>query len=270
MAILTISRQLGSGSGDMRHCIAETLGYSYVDRHVIFNEFRQVNENLSNWAKEFDQSTPSLWEKHDWSFRRFTVLLKKILLNHAVKDNVVLTGRGSNFLLAGISHAHRIRLVAPMEARVARLVRREPINQDSARKLISKVDRERAGFIRAVYNKDVSDPAYYDEVFDTSIIQVDAVCTSVMETLRSKQTKKTVESQRTLEMRTAAADLEAEIVLDPTLNLRVLKVMCLEVPERKIIVEGIVRTVNQHEQIQMLARNISKDHKVELSLSFRK
>ena len=67
------------------------------------------------WAQELDESCPTFWEKYDRSFKGFGALLQSIQLRYALQDNVVLRGRGANFLMAGIPHAYRIRVVGLLE-----------------------------------------------------------------------------------------------------------------------------------------------------------
>ncbi len=182
MAILTISRQFGSGIREIRLEIALELNYKYVDKRCILDEMRAKGGKWEKWAIEFDQRSPSTWERYDWSFKGFGALLQSVMLNHTIDDNVILAGRGSNFLLEGVSHAYRIRFVAPMEQRIERIAVWESVDRETARSIAKKTDRDRAGFVYALYGKDLNDPQYYDDVFDTAVIPADKIVTIVRET----------------------------------------------------------------------------------------
>lgn len=51
-------------------------------------------------------------------------------------------GRGGNFLLTDIPYAFRIRVVAPLDMRIDRIMEREQVDNDTARWLIDKTDRK--------------------------------------------------------------------------------------------------------------------------------
>src|SRR5271157_507228 len=105
MAILTVSRQFGSGSGEVVRGIQTELRYVHVNKEVLLNEIRSRGGQWGKWAQEFDETSPKLWEKYDRSFKGFQALMETVLLNYALRDNVILTGRGANFLLDSIPYA---------------------------------------------------------------------------------------------------------------------------------------------------------------------
>ncbi|RPJ04074.1 MAG: cytidylate kinase-like family protein, partial [Deltaproteobacteria bacterium] len=130
MAILTISREFGSGGKEVGRAVADSLGFEYVDKEKVLIEIRKAGNKWEEWGKELDEHSPSVWEKYDWSFRGFGALIQSFILSRAVKDKVVIMGRGGSFLLKGIPFALSVRIVAPIEARIARIVARESINQE--------------------------------------------------------------------------------------------------------------------------------------------
>src|SRR5262245_40199302 len=101
MAILTISRQFGSGGGEIAKGVAALTGYDLVDKEKILEDLRKVGSEWEHWAEELNEHCPTIWEKYDWSFRGFAALVQSRVLEYAAKDRVVLLGRGANFLLKG-------------------------------------------------------------------------------------------------------------------------------------------------------------------------
>ena len=201
MAILTTSREFGSGNMEIARAIMASLHYTFVDKEVLFKEISAIGGKWEIWAKELDESCPSFWEKYDRSFKGFGALLQSIQLKYALQDNVVLRGRGANFLMEGIPHAYRIRVVGLLEDRIERITVRESVDQETARWLIEKSDRERAGFVHALYGKDVSDPQFYDAVFDKGRQSLDEIIETVKQTLLARDKLKTDAAQRLLSMR---------------------------------------------------------------------
>jgi len=80
MAMLTISREYGSGGREIGRATAERLGYRYVDRSTLLAALRASDPGWERFGDEYDEHKPSLWERYDWSFRGYSALLQRHLL----------------------------------------------------------------------------------------------------------------------------------------------------------------------------------------------
>jgi hypothetical protein len=98
MAILTISRDFGSGGREIGLAVAESLGYEYVDKEKIHDEIRAAGRDWDEWGKELDEHCPTIWEKYDWSFRGYGALVQSAILHYALKTGWDY-GTGGNFLV---------------------------------------------------------------------------------------------------------------------------------------------------------------------------
>ena len=120
MAIITISHEMGAGGPEMGQHVAERLGYQYVDHELISataHRYGLLEEKLEH----LDESKPSLLERFDAETRRYITAMQTALYEYAEQDRVVLMGRGGQWLLRGVAHALRVRVMAPFELRVKRL-----------------------------------------------------------------------------------------------------------------------------------------------------
>jgi len=266
MAILTTSRQLGSGSQEVRQAIVSWLGYRSIDKETLLDEIRPLGKNWERWAEELDRTCPSIWEKYDWSFKGFGALVQSILLNYALKDNVCLTGRGANFLLENIPNAFRIRIVAPLDQRIKRIEERESVNRETAQWIAEKADRDSTGFILALYGKNINDPKNYDAIFDSGVKSVEEIAVQVKETLLARDSLKTESSQNVLKMRYLAATIKAAVFTEPRLYLPTLDV---EPTETELILRGIVHNPTQHRLVEETARKISGEVPIRCELRQR-
>jgi cytidylate kinase len=266
MAILTTSRQLGSGNTDVQQAIVSWLGYQSIDKQKLLDEIRPLGRNWERWAEELDRTCPSIWEKYDWSFKGFGALVQSILLNYALKDNVCLTGRGANFLLEDIPNAFRIRIVAPMEQRIERILARESVSEETAQWMAEKADQDSAGFIQALYGKNMNDPKYYDVIFDSGVKSVDEIASEVKEALLARDSLKTECSQNVLKMRAFAATIKAAIFTEPRLYIPTLDV---ESSGPELVLRGIVHNPKQHQLIEETVRKISGEVPVRCELRHR-
>jgi cytidylate kinase len=166
MAIITISRQMGTGGIPIAQKAAEKLGYTLVDGDAIMDVADQYG--LTRESLELaDEKPPHFSEKLDVTHETALHLIELIILEFALKGNVIIYGRGGQDLLSGINSVLRVRIIAPFEERVERWAEREWLDPDRARLLVRKSDQQRAGFIKYYFDRDWDDPLGYDLVINT-------------------------------------------------------------------------------------------------------
>jgi cytidylate kinase len=172
MAIVTLSHEMGSGGSELGALLAERLGYRHVDQDMISQAARQYGvgeEKLS----QIDETKPSFVERFDVETRRYITVLQSALLDVAEQDDVVIMGRGGQVLLGGIPHVLRVRVMAPFDLRVRRVVKKmagqmgETVDVRTTAEMVRRNDQEKAGRMRYLYDVDWADPALYDLVINT-------------------------------------------------------------------------------------------------------
>ena len=137
MATLTISREYGSGGLEIGRRVAERLGYQFVDKERLFQDMERAGPRWARVAKEVDEVCPTLWERHDWQYRGYVAQMEDLILEYALGDNVVIIGRGGSFLLQEVPFCLRVRLVAPLEARLEAIMVRESLTREAAKRASS-------------------------------------------------------------------------------------------------------------------------------------
>ena len=120
MAILTISQEMGSGGAEIGLTVATHLGYTYVDNEELLSRAQRYGLAEDRLAR-LVEDRPSWVERFDAETRRCIMALQVVLYEFAQDDNVVLMGGGGQWLLRGVLHALRARIVAPFPERVTRL-----------------------------------------------------------------------------------------------------------------------------------------------------
>jgi cytidylate kinase len=266
MAILTISREYGSGGREIGRAVAERLGYAYEDRVSLLASLRAADPRWERFGDEYDEHAPSVWERFDWSFRGYAALLQRHLLEAAAADRVVIVGRGGAFLLAGVPTALHVRIVAPLAARIERIMRREHADHDSVRRLIERVDRERAGFIRAVYRRPWDEPALFDATYDTSLLDPPAVIQDILPRLSARDQADAGAARRIIDRRLAAARVRAALCTDPHLQLPTLEVA---EDESGILVRGVLHRPEEKRRIEETACAHAGGHPLHFDLRYR-
>ena len=271
MAILTIARKYGSGGREIGQAIAEQLSYEYVDRKKILDDMRAAGKQWEERAKYFDENYPNIWERYDWSFRGFVALNQSYFLNYALKDKVIIMGRGGNFLLKGIPFVLRVRVIAPIEKRIEKVMEREGVNSENARWLIEKADHEMAGAIYLIYGRDWDNPAEYEMVFNTGIQTPDEIITTIKNALLEKEKFNTEKARKILQLRALAAKIKAEITTNPRYCISVLDVDPKEdgMIEKGLILRGIIHNQNDIKKIEETAKKLAGDIPIECGLQYR-
>ena len=271
MAILTVSREYGSGGKDIGRRVAREMGYDYIDRGRILEDMRKEGPQWEEAAKYFDENNPDSRERFEWSFRGFVALTQAHFLDHALRDNVVIMGRGGSFLLKGVPYALRIRTRAPLEQRIERVMTWEETNKENARALIERADQEMKGAVYLVYGHDWDDADQYDMVFDTNLQPVDIIVSIVQEGLKEKEAFNTEEARQLLGLRAKAARIKADLVTDRNLFISSLAVKLKEetMAEYGLVVEGSVHNEKDIKEIEERVRKRTADIPVDFDIKYR-
>jgi cytidylate kinase len=271
MAIVTIARKYGSGGREIGQALAKELNYDYIDRGRILKDMKAEGKQWEEQAKYFDENFPDLWERFDWSFRGFVALNQSFFLRHALKDKAVIMGRGGNFLLKGIPFVLRVRVIAPIEKRIEKVMEREGVNSENARWLIEKADHEMAGAIYLIYGRDWDNPEEYEMVFDTGIQSPDEIMTTIKKGLLEKEKLNTEKARDILQLRALAAQIKAEITTDPRYALSVLDVnpKVEGLLEKGLILRGTTHNQKDIPLIEEAAKKLAGDVPIECELQYR-
>jgi cytidylate kinase len=179
MAVVTISHSMGAGGPEIGMKLGQRLGYRYVDQELVLDVARRygvAEDKLSH----LDESKPTLFERFDTETRYYITILQTTLLDFAEMDNAVLMGRGGQWLLRGIPHVLRVRVIAPFETRVKRWIKRtadmtgETPTQRAAADLVRRDDSEKNGRMKYLYEVDLADPMLYDITLSTERLGYEA------------------------------------------------------------------------------------------------
>ena len=167
MAIITVSREMGTGAYHIASEVAKKLKYTLIDGPRITSlaaKYGLTPEML----QLVDEKPPSYVTAEDRKRAAALNAIELIILDLARKGNCVIYGRGAQDLLKGCNNVLRLRFIADFEERVERFAEREWIDPDMARSMIRRSDHQRGGFIHFYFDRDWQDPNAYDLVFNTS------------------------------------------------------------------------------------------------------
>jgi cytidylate kinase len=220
MSILTVSHEIGAGGPEIGQKVADQLGLHYVDQELISDaalRYGVLEEKLSS----LDESKPSLFERFDAETRRYITVLQTAVFEFAEQDRVVLMGRAGQWLLRGVPHVLRLRVMAPFDRRVKRLAKKlsgqmgEQTNPRTVQDMARRDDQEKLGRMRYLYEVDVRDPSLYDLVVNTDKLSIDAAVEMVAATLQRPELVTTPEAQQLVTDRALASRIQVALATNP-------------------------------------------------------
>jgi cytidylate kinase len=221
MTIVAISREMGSGGYEVASAAAKTLGFDYVDREILLHAAR-VHDVSEEKITDVADRHLSLWERFDEEKRRYLTFIEAAYYSFAEKGNVVTAGRGGPFFLRNVSHAVRVRIMAPVEVRVRRVMEREKLDHKAAAGKVRNYDRELAGRIDYLFGLDWTLPENYDLVINTEADAWPFYIDLLVATARHARFQPTPESVQRVRDLSLGARVRAAIAKDPlTKNINV-------------------------------------------------
>ena len=166
MTIVAVSREMGSGGYEIAAAVAEALNFEYVDRQILLRAAK-VHEVPEERIADVDERRLSLWERFDEEKRRYLIFIEAAYYSFAEKGNVVTAGRGGPFFLRDVTHAVKVRIMAPFEVRVRRVMEQEKLDHKAAAARVRNYDRELSARIDYLFGLDWTLPENYDLVVNT-------------------------------------------------------------------------------------------------------
>lgn len=203
MAIITISRQFGTGGITLGEIIAEKLSYKLYDRRILQLIAKETKVS-TRWVEYFDQQIGSKFQRVVSSFSEKGkiesissasngLINEKIYLNNlhkiikaiAVKGNAVIVGRGSQYILKDCEKIAHILLIANESDRIKYLTEKYEISYEQASKTVKDEDLRRLNLYRIFNKNDYDKPFNYHLVINMTKVTKQIACDVVCDLNRS-------------------------------------------------------------------------------------
>ncbi len=189
---LTFSTERGALGRDVARRAAEVLGWQLFDKEILSDIAHHTahRERVLSLQDERPMSPLDDYVKHlfvpGYTPRsEFEIELAKVIAAVGRSGRAVLLGRGANWIL-NPSYGLRVRMIAPKDLRVERIVEREKLTRREAERHVDEDDDRKRKFIRQVYHRDIADPSGYDLLVNTAGLDIDAAAEIVLFALRGK------------------------------------------------------------------------------------
>lgn len=182
MGIITIARQAESGGEAVAARVATDLGVALVHRPLL--ERLTVEYGLS--GQELDESDEAHAGTPTGSGSQVHVdYLQAVLLDLAGKGDMVLVGRGGQFLFRECPGCLHVKVIASVASRRAALQRVQPLGDADADAWLAEVDRQRSDWIQRHYGADWEDARHYDLIVRADRLGLDAAAATIRQAAES-------------------------------------------------------------------------------------
>ncbi len=175
MGVITISREFGSGGETVSRLVAEKTGFLLVNKSMILKELTSyglekselniIDENLPNITRDF-AGTALISD-------RYISALHEYLYDLAIRESLVILGRGAQILFHDFPPALHVKIISPLQQRTSRIARLYKLQRTVALKLIAEQDESRKKYILQLFNKNWLNPDLYNLIINTGVISLE-------------------------------------------------------------------------------------------------
>ncbi len=213
MSIVTMSRGSYSRGKEVAETLAQALNYQCLSRDILLEASERYNIPEIKLVRAIHDA-PTILKRLTFSREPYVAYIRAALLKQVQKDNVVYHGLAGHFLLNGIPHVLKVRIIADMEDRVKEEMRREKISAAEARRILRKDDEERRKWSKHVYGIDTWDSSLYDLVIKIKNTTVDGAVNIIRCALKDSCFQTTPEGQKLVGEMALAAQIEVALIED--------------------------------------------------------
>jgi cytidylate kinase len=207
MAVITISRQFGSGGKALGKMLADELGYVFADSDIV-SRIAQAANVSETWVETVEKEAGGKLS------RVISRMVSKGLVDKVLKDergyideeiyldylivmvaqiaeegNAVIMGRGSQYILRDHPDAIHILLVNEFENRVKYVIEHHDVPYNKAAQMVRSEDKRRASLFKKIGKIDYDLPDLYDLVFNMAEVDLDTAKNMVLDLVKAKLKK---------------------------------------------------------------------------------
>ncbi len=213
MAVVTISRQAGSGAEEIARRVCKTLNYDYLDKELMTRvaadvglteaeilDFSEKNYKVRNFIERLLHPgpryvghivTPVIDENgvETLTLRQLNEtecinLIKGTLRAAYHQGNMVVIGRGGQSILKDMPKALHVRVDAPFKKRLQRMQKQQNLSPAEAREAIEDHDQAAEEYLLSFFGIQWDDPLHYHLVINTGRWSVEAATQIIVDAVK--------------------------------------------------------------------------------------
>lgn len=165
MAVITVSRQYGTGGIFIARQLAEKLNHDFLGRDELVEICRRRGLELD--LEKIEGRAPTILER-TFGVRRESLrdVLSESMNEAADKGSVVIAGWGGQVLLKDRADVLHLRIVGSAEARVRHFMESSGVTRTASEETIKRCDRDQGLFSQHFFHVDFASPALYHGILN--------------------------------------------------------------------------------------------------------
>jgi cytidylate kinase len=251
MALVAITREMGSLGKDVAAALAEELGVALVYHEVIDHLADRMRVRKSHVVRLLDGSA-GLLERLSADKTSLSIFSADEIVNLAMQGRgAVIRGWGATHLLRDVPHAVCVRVCAPFELRKRRMMERLG-SADQARiaEEILKNDEAHTAIMKRNFSVQWTEAEHYDLVLNTERVSVRECVDQVIRLVRSPEFAETDQSRARLRDLALAASIRAALrVSARTRDVRI----TVDAADGRVLLTGLLDTSEQRMAVSEVA-----------------
>jgi cytidylate kinase len=251
MALVAITREMGSLGKDVAAALAEELGVALVYHEVIDHLADRMRVRKSHVIRLLDGSA-GLLERLTADRTSLSIFSADEIVNLAMQaPGAVIRGWGATRLLREVPHAVCVRVCAPFELRKRRMMERLG-STDEARIAdeILKNDEAHTAIMKRNFSVQWTDAEHYDLVLNTERVSIRECVDQVMRLVRSPEFAETEQSRARLRDLALASGIRAALrVSSRTRDVRI----TVDAADGHVLLTGLLDTSEQRIAVSEVA-----------------
>lgn len=209
--VITINRELGSGGRTVGEKLAKKLGVEFFDKALIkalcqeynltVDEVESLKGAKANWWEDFQCHVVPFYETARTQFyhtaegqESYTITSasvykteKRLLQEIAEKESCVIAGRLGFHVFKYHPNHLSILIQAPIEKRIERVMKKNGVSTEEAKKLIKKLDQMRENYVKRFAKTSRYDTRNYDLVINMKELTEDAAADLIVEFIKKSE-----------------------------------------------------------------------------------
>ena len=200
--IVTVSREFGAGGSDVARRLGQRLGWPVLDDEVACRCAARLQMDTAAVTRLREHSptllarlaaallvsppeAPGIDTSHLMRINAIAEAAFESITEAAQNLPLIFVGFGTQCIFGNRKDALHVRLVAPLETRVARLRERFGWDAATAADKARRMDEDRRRYVQRYFHRDVLDPLLYDVLVNTGRTSIDEAAALIEQLVRT-------------------------------------------------------------------------------------
>jgi cytidylate kinase len=177
---------MGSQGDELALQVAHRLGWRRVCRDLINQAARAAGVPQVALA-EIDELGFLGLRPTAKEWRAYQSHVERMICELADEGEVVIVGRGGQVVLRDYPDVLHVRVVAPLEMRLARLQQVRKVSSEAAHACLEASDKVRARYLRRAHSVRIDDPSLYHLTINTGLLDLTRAADLIIQAVQGRR-----------------------------------------------------------------------------------